>query len=154
MANFVGVRCGRAWAATWLACVVTGCGSNGDAEPDASSSDTGANADSSASGDESGEACVADCKPGGTVLWETHVGGPGEDGAFALAFDAEGRFQREARALAALSHPRICSLFERTRCNVFVSPPSCGGLSAPSGASSAGLIPVPVRSLAVIMIWS
>ena len=91
MANFVGVRCGRAWAATWLACVVTGCGSNGDAEPDASSSDTGANADSSASGDESGEACVADCKPGGTVLWETHVGGPGEDGAFALAFDAEGR---------------------------------------------------------------
>ena len=31
------------------------------------------------------------------------------------AFDAEGRFQREARALAALSHPRICALFEFTR---------------------------------------
>src|SRR5687767_943570 len=31
------------------------------------------------------------------------------------AFDAEGRFEREARALAALSHPRICSLFELTR---------------------------------------
>lgn len=29
--------------------------------------------------------------------------------------DAESRFEREARALAALSHPRICSLFEFTR---------------------------------------
>jgi serine/threonine protein kinase len=29
--------------------------------------------------------------------------------------EAESRFEREARALAALSHPRICSLFEFTR---------------------------------------
>jgi serine/threonine protein kinase len=29
--------------------------------------------------------------------------------------DAKTRFEREARALAALSHPRVCSLFEFTR---------------------------------------
>jgi serine/threonine protein kinase len=29
--------------------------------------------------------------------------------------EAEGRFEREARALASLSHPRICALFEFTR---------------------------------------
>jgi serine/threonine protein kinase len=29
--------------------------------------------------------------------------------------EADGRFEREARALASLSHPRICSLFEFTR---------------------------------------
>jgi serine/threonine protein kinase len=29
--------------------------------------------------------------------------------------EAEGRLEREARALASLSHPRICGLFEFTR---------------------------------------
>jgi hypothetical protein len=68
------------------------CGSGGGGEDAADSSESGSSSDDGASSDESGEACVADCQPGGTVLFEQTFGaGPGDDGTTAVASDAEGR---------------------------------------------------------------
>jgi hypothetical protein len=89
MADFRGAA--TRWGAllsTWLACTIGGCGGEDGELPAGSSEDTGSSTDESS---ESGDACVADCQPGGTVLWETHVGGPGEDSAVAVAVGADGR---------------------------------------------------------------
>ncbi len=92
MVRFGGARA-RVGALVVIGLATGACKSEGGGDDDgAASEESGSGSDEGASSDESGEACVADCKPGGTVLFETTIGTPmGDDGTVAVAVDADGR---------------------------------------------------------------
>jgi hypothetical protein len=89
---------GNTWAtvrrgallSTWMACAMA-CGSDGGDDGDAADDTTASEGSDGSSSDESGEACVADCMPGGTLLWEQMISLVGDDGATASAVSADGR---------------------------------------------------------------
>jgi hypothetical protein len=91
MARFGFAARGCAFA-VGLGALACGSGGGGSDEEAAGSSESGSSSDEGASSDESGEACVADCAPGGTVLLETSYGMPMvDDYPRALAVGADGR---------------------------------------------------------------